>query len=138
MEIKYLLDTNIISEPLRPHSNQKVLQKLEQYQQKIAIASVVWHELRYGMELLEHSKKREKIKYYLDQVVKKLSILPYHETAGEWHAKERAKLEKKGLLTDFVDGQIAAIAKTNGLILVTRNTKDFSHFEHLAIENWFQ
>ena len=139
MEIKYLLDTNVVSEPLRPHPNQKVLQKLEQHQQQMAIAAVVWHELLHGMELLEYSQKREKIKYYLEQIVKKtLSILPYHEAAAEWHARERAKLKKRGISTDFVDGQIAAIAKTHGLTLVAHNTKDFARFEHLTVENWFK
>jgi tRNA(fMet)-specific endonuclease VapC len=36
----------------------------------------------------------------------------------------------------FVDGQIAAIAKVNGLVLVTRNTSDFEKFSGLKLENW--
>ncbi|MGK7882028.1 MAG: hypothetical protein AB4060_18295 [Crocosphaera sp.] len=38
----------------------------------------------------------------------------------------------------FVDGQIAAIAYTNQLILVTNNVSDFQDFQGLQIENWFQ
>ena len=43
-----------------------------------------------------------------------------------------------GLTPAFADGQIAAIASTNQLILVTRNTKDFINFGDLTIENWFE
>ena len=41
-----------------------------------------------------------------------------------------------GLTPTFIDGQIAAISKTNNLILVTRNIEDFQTFD-IKIENWF-
>ena len=63
-------------------------------------------------------------------------ILPYDDRAAEWHAKERARLSVKGSTPSFVDGQIAAIAQVNGLILVTRNIDDFKPFDGLKIENW--
>ena len=47
-------------------------------------------------------------------------------------------LVKKGLTPAFADGQIAAIASTNNLILVTRNTSDFINFSDLLMENWFE
>jgi len=39
-------------------------------------------------------------------------------------------------MPSFVDGQIAAIAKVNGLVLVTRNSSDFKKFSGLQLENW--
>jgi tRNA(fMet)-specific endonuclease VapC len=63
-------------------------------------------------------------------------ILPYDERAAEWHAKERARLSSLGQTPAFVDGQIAGIAKVNGLVLVTRNTIDFKKFSGLKVENW--
>jgi tRNA(fMet)-specific endonuclease VapC len=65
-----------------------------------------------------------------------MTILPYDERAAEWHAKERARLTVLGQIPSFVDGQIAAVAKVNGLILVTRNTPDFEKFSGLKLENW--
>ncbi len=56
--------------------------------------------------------------------------------AARWHAAERARLEKVGKTPAFVDGQIAATAKVNGLTLVTRNVANYSLFEGLAVENW--
>lgn len=65
-------------------------------------------------------------------------ILPYDERAAEWHASERARLIALGRTPSFVDGQIAAIAKVNSLILVTRNMSDFKEFSGLKLKNWHQ
>jgi tRNA(fMet)-specific endonuclease VapC len=71
-----------------------------------------------------------------DIVSRTMLILPYDDRAAEWHARERARLASKGLTPSFVDGQIAAIAKVNGLILVTRNSADFKPFSGFKLENW--
>jgi tRNA(fMet)-specific endonuclease VapC len=64
-------------------------------------------------------------------------ILPYDASAAAWHARERARLTRRGKRPAFVDGQIAAIAAVNDLVLVTRNLRDFSGFSGLEIESWF-
>ena len=66
-----------------------------------------------------------------------LALLPYTEAAAEWHAAERARLTNIGQPPPFVDGQIAAIAHVNDLIVVTRNTTDFQQFDTMTAENWF-
>jgi len=66
------------------------------------------------------------------------AIFPYTPEAARWLAIERARLIKIGLPPSYADGQIAAIAHTNNLILVTRNVPDFIHFDGLRIENWFK
>lgn len=63
-------------------------------------------------------------------------ILPYDEAAATWHGEERARLEALGQPTPLVDGQIAAIAHVNGLVLATTNAKDFARFNGLKVENW--
>ena len=63
-------------------------------------------------------------------------MLPYDEAAARWHGEERARLEALGRPAPFVDGQIAAIAQANGLILVTTNSKDFARLKELTVENW--
>jgi len=65
-----------------------------------------------------------------------MTILPYDEQAAEWHARERARLASLGQRPAFVDGQIAGIARVNGLVLVTRNSSDFKKFSGLQLENW--
>jgi tRNA(fMet)-specific endonuclease VapC len=135
---RYLLDTNVVSEPLRPKPDSIVLKRLVQYQASCFTAAVVWHELWYGCTQLPASLRRERIENYLLQMVQPLfPILPYDSEAATWHAGERARLKALGLTSLFADGQIAAIAVVNGLILVTRNLADYRHFAGLQIENWW-
>jgi len=73
-----------------------------------------------------------------DFILLNIPILAYDEAAATWHGKESARLILHGKTAPFIDGQIAAIARTNNLILVTRNIADFRHFEGLEMENWFK
>ena len=136
MTVRYLLDTSIVSEPLRPQPNRHLLQHLRQHQGEVAIAAIVWHELLLGAERLPASKKRAIIERYLtDVVAATLPVLSYDARAAQWHATERARLAEARRMPPFADGQIAAIAAVNNLLLVTRNTADFTHFT-IEIENW--
>ena len=71
-----------------------------------------------------------------DVVLESFPILDYGWNAADWHARERARLVSAGRTPPFVDGQIAAIAHANGLVLVTSNTKDFRAFDGLRVESW--
>lgn len=65
-----------------------------------------------------------------------MPVLPFDLAAAEWHAAERARLEALGRTPPFADGQIAAVAATCGLTLVTLNAKDFEQFNGLTVEAW--
>ncbi|HJQ39753.1 MAG TPA: type II toxin-antitoxin system VapC family toxin [Thermoanaerobaculia bacterium] len=137
MSLKYLLDTNVVSEALRPSPRRGVIQRLSRHEDEIAISSVVWHELRFGAERLPPSRRRDVITRYLDEVVlAAIPILDYDRAAAEWHAKERARLAARGETPSFADGQIAAIAQVNDLTLVTFNVADFRRFHELRIVSW--
>lgn len=137
MTLKYLLDTNVISEPLRPRPDDAVLANLREYQEEIATAAVVWHELLYGCSRLPESKRRTAIETYLiDIVAPSIPILSYDERAAHWHSLERARLAGAGITPLFADGQIAAIARSNDLTLVTFNTQAFELFQGIQIEDW--
>ena len=135
--MKYLLDTNVLSESVKTSPQKTVLESIERHQHEIVTAAPVWHELVFGCRRLPASRKREILENYLNEVIMpNMIILPYDERAAEWHAKERARLSSVGNTPAFVDGQIASIAKVNGLILVTRNNADFKKFSNLELENW--
>ncbi len=137
MSLRFLLDTNVVSEPLRPFPNPKVLERLETHQGEIGISAPGWHELLYGCERLPKSRKRAAIETYLFTIVRPtFPILAYDEAAAEWQAKERARLEAEGKTPPYLDSQIAAIAKAANLVLVTANSKDFAHFDGLTVEDW--
>jgi tRNA(fMet)-specific endonuclease VapC len=139
MTVKYLLDTNVLSEAIRPQPNPNVWQKLERHQQELGTATLVVHELLFGCYRLPISKKRETLQAYIENVILlSICLFNYDLKSAQWHAAERARLVSIGKTPAFVDGQIAAIAYSNQLSLVTNNVSDFQDFQGLQIENWFE
>jgi tRNA(fMet)-specific endonuclease VapC len=135
--LTYLLDTNSISEPIKGNPNQSVIDKIYSFSEEIAISSITVYEMMRGVYLLPESKKREKLLNYNESVLAKFSTLSYTKEAADWHSQESARLQGIGKTTPFIDAQIAAVAKVNDLILVTRNTDDFKYFSDIKLENWF-
>lgn len=134
---RYLLDTDALSEPIRPKPDRRFMLKFEQYAKLLAISSVTWHEALFGARRLPEGRRRSEIETYLHDVIAAcLPILPYDRAAAVWHADERAKLDAEGTAPPFADGQIASIAATRGLVLVTRNTQDYARFQSLTVEDW--
>ena len=137
--VKYLLDTNIISEPFRLQPNSVVMEKLDTHGDEGAIASVTWHELLFGFHRMSTSRRKQQLEVYLFETLQPhIPILPYDEQAAQWFAEERARLTAIGKPPSYADGQIAAVASVNNLILVTRNVSDYETFTGIEIENWFE
>ena len=135
--MQYLLDTNTVSEPLRPRPAASVMRRLREHSGEAAIPAPVWHELRFGCARLQPSPRREAIERYIETVVLvSFPVLDYNRDAADWHARERARLSAIGRTPPFVDGQIAAIAYVNDLMLITLNTGDFENFEGLRVQSW--
>jgi tRNA(fMet)-specific endonuclease VapC len=135
--LRFLLDADIISEPLKPKPDENIINRLREHQGELGIASVVWHELQYGCYRLPRSLRRTAIETYLFEVVApSMDILAYDERAANWHAAERAWLTKLGRTPPFADAQLAAIAAVGNLILATFNTSDYAGFEDVLIEDW--
>ncbi|WP_437875617.1 type II toxin-antitoxin system VapC family toxin [Sorangium sp. So ce513] len=137
MTLKFLLDTNIVSAPMASKPSPEIVRRLEQHGQECAIGAPALHELEYGYRRLPRGRRRTALEAYIEGVVRaSFPVLPYDEAAAAWHGAERARLEERGLASPYVDGQIAAIARVNGLVLVTANTKDFARFKDIDIEDW--
>jgi len=137
MTLRFLLDTNVLSEPLKLQPNQFVVRNLQLYEHDIATAAQVLYELVRGASQMAESNKRKDIFLYIQSFVSLIPILPYDKKAATWHGEETSRLQKLGQTPSFLDAQIAAVAKTNNLILVTRNISDFQNFSDLFVENWF-
>lgn len=143
--LRYLLDTNIVSEPAKPDPSEAVLSRLRERAGEVALPAIAWHELVYGAERMDEGRRQSYLLEYLEEVVRpSMPILPYDEEASRWHGTARALLEREGRPTPFADGQIASIARTSDLTVVTENTSDFEPFETLGdrlggirVENWF-
>ena len=126
-----------MSSPIAKEPNAEIVKQLEANGHECAIAAPVWNELIYGCQRLPRGRRRDALETYLqDVVLASFPVLAYEEAAARWHGFERARLESLGKPTPYVDGQIAAIAHVNELVLVTANVKDFARFKDLDIENW--
>ena len=137
MTLKYLLDTNILSEPTKKQPNSQVIQKLLEHHDQIATAAQVLYELSIGLERMPESARKRKVRHFLETFVRPtIPILLYNEAAANCHAKQAIQ-QSKGITLPFVDTQIASIAEANGLILVTRNINDFKYLRGVELEDWF-
>lgn len=136
--MRYLLDTNIISEQTKRIPDSNVMKRLELDSIFSVTAAMAWQELWYDIHCYQEGKRKQQLTSYLDVLIEDgLVILPFCKDAAEWLAAERARLKRQGLIPTQYDSEIAAVAAVNNLILVTRNTDDFVMFPDLRVENWF-
>jgi tRNA(fMet)-specific endonuclease VapC len=131
----YLLDTNVCVQYLRGR-NLPVLQRLQMTpMQDVQVCSVVKAELYLGAL---RSAKPAQNRANVDAFLRPYLSLAFDDAAAEVHALIRHQLETAGTPIGPHDLQIAAIALTNGLTLVTHNTAEFSRVPGLVIEDWEQ
>lgn len=126
--MKYLLDTNIVSLVARKDS--AATKRYERHLDECAIPSVVWHELQLGVQRMRAGPVKAQFLAFYETLVQ--PVLPYDKAAAAHHAAERARLES----CRSADAQIAAIAVTQRLILVTAHLRDFRPFRGLRLEDW--
>ena len=113
------------------------MRKLREHDGETAIPAPVWHELLYSCARIPPSPHRQAIECYIESVVlASFPILDYDRAAAEWHALERARLAAAGSSPPFVNGQIAAIAHVNDLILIASTIGNFKAFRGVQLRSW--
>lgn len=123
--MKYLVDANVLSEPTKPQPERRVVEWLRRHEEEIAVDPFILGELRYGILLLPKGKKRSALEDWFDGGIQRLECLPWDAATGlEW-ATLLARLRKAGKAMPLKDSCIAATARLNDLIVVTRNRVDF-------------
>ena len=129
----YLLDTNICIYIIKKQP-EKVLEKFNTLSLgDVAISSITLAELHYGIMKSSNPKKNREA---LDKFLTPLEILDFDYFATMEYGKIRADLEKNGTPIGPLDTLIAAHAKSQQLILVTNNEKEFRRISDFKIENW--
>jgi len=96
-----------------------------------ATRATAWEEFIAEVAALPRSERGESL------IQGRLDVLPFDRTAAEWMGAEGARLRKRGVTPAYRDAQIAAVAATRKLIVVTRNVDDFSSFSGVRVQNWF-
>jgi len=134
--MKYLLDTNVISEIHKPDCNQNVKSFIETvHWEELYLSVITIGELCYGVERLPACRKKHDLSIWLYTKIpewfKRRIIRIDTEVIQEW-GKLRAA-SKRTLLT--LDSMIAASAIVHHMLLVTRNTKDFEGIEGINLFN---
>ena len=135
-----LLDTNVISEPLKTTPEPRVLAWLDaQAIETLYLSSISLAELRFGIAALPEGKRREYLQTSLDQRVLPLfagRILPFDAPATQAYAALRASARANGQAIATADGYIAAIAASHGYAIATRDTSPFEAAGLRVIAPW--
>ena len=127
--MKYLIDTCVVSELLRPRPNASVVAWLEHTAENSLFLSVLTvGEIQKGIEKLASGKRRNTLQRWVDQDLAAQfegRILPVdHEVATTW-GRIQAALEMAGKPLPTLDGLLCATAQAHNLTVVTRNTRNF-------------
>ena len=135
-----LLDTNILSELMRPVPEGGVEQWLaDQPDASVFISAITEAELRYGVALLPAGKRRSALATVIQDMLGEDftgRILPFDSAAAVTFAEIAANRRQAGRPIAQADAQIAAIARSRGATLATRNVPDFESCGIDVVNPW--
>lgn len=135
-----LLDTNVMSEPLRQAPESRVIEWIDaQAMETLFLSAITVAELRAGVALLPAGKRRAGLQDNLEKRVLPLfagRVLPFDLACTQSYAKLMAKARTAGLAIGTADGYIAAIAAANGFAVATRDTRPFEAAGVTVINPW--
>lgn len=135
-----VLDTNVLSEPLRPRPSQRVVDWLDaQAPDALFLTTISLAELFAGIEAPPAGRRRSALKEALSTQLRSLfgeRVLAFDVVAAESFAQVNASALKAGNRISFADAAIAAIAKANGFSVATRNVRDFKGTGVAIVDPW--
>ena len=135
-----LLDTNVVSEVMRPVPEPVVLDWFAgQASADLYLPAIVEAELRFGILLLPDGKRRDGLAAALDGMIEEDfadRILPFDSPAARSYAVIAAQRRRMGRAVKEADCQIAATAASRGAAVATRNVKDFEGAEIEILNPW--
>lgn len=131
--MRYLLDTNSCITYINGRSPQLRDFIDNQSYADIAVSAITKGEMYYGSA---KSQTPERSRAKQDKFLRHFDSLPFDDAAAEEYGSIRVYLERRGTPIGRHDMLIAAIARANGLIVVTHNTREFERIPGLNVEDW--
>ncbi len=135
----FLLDTNAISEPKRPHPNAGVMAWLrDQLPSDLHLSVITVGELRRGIVRLEPGRRRDDLDFWLADMILRYAdrILPIDLAVTERWATMAEANRAAGRASEMTDELIAATAHVHGLTIVSRNVRHFEHSGCRVLSPW--
>ena len=132
--LKYLLDTNMVIDVMKRRPIE-VLSQFNDNAGRMALSAITLSELYHGAE--KSAKVAQNLEV-VEEFASLVQVLAYSTKASQHYGAIRSQLEKSGQPIGVNDVHIAAHARSEGLVVVTNNTSEFSRIPGLMVENWVQ
>jgi predicted nucleic acid-binding protein len=131
----FIFDTDIYTNVIRKIPSETLLDRLKKVPRRDQFTTTITiGEVYYG--LMKASNRTRLLKLFEDVLLPRATILPFGFSAAKKYGEIRNSLEKQGTPLAHADLQIAAIALTMNMTLVTGNLKHFQRVPEIAVENW--
>jgi toxin FitB len=135
-----VLDTNVLSEAVKPSPSDVVLRWLAEQEPSLTFTTTITQaDILYGIELLPPGKRRTRLAAAIEEILTEEfgdRILPFDDEAARTFARIVSGRHAAGRPISQFDAMIAAIARSKGAALATRNTADFEHCGIQLIDPW--
>jgi len=132
--LRYMLDTNIVIHVIKRRPLE-VLDVFNRHAGEMCISAITEAELIHGAEKSDY---REHNLHVVEDLTSRLDVLDYTRKAAGHYGDIRASLERQGQPIGVNDLNLAAHARSEGLIMVTNNLREFERVDGLRTENWLQ
>ena len=138
--MSFLLDTNVVSEWVRPQPDRNVISWLAEVDEdRVFISVISFAEIRRGIEMLAAGRRHERLATWLAEELPvrfEERILDIDRQVADTWGVLMARGQKIGLTLGSMDAFVAATAEAHGLTLVTRNVKDFRRLGISLLDPW--
>ncbi len=125
--MKFLVDSNVLSEPTKPRPDRSVIEWIERNEQDVAVDPIVLGEIRFGILRLPPGKRRAELQDWFHRVVETIHCVPWDAALALRWAELLNDLRASGKAMPVKDSLIAASALANQMVVVTRNQTDFEN-----------
>jgi toxin FitB len=138
--LKFLLDTNVVSEWVKPRPDRGVITWLAEVDEdRVYLSVVTLAELRYGVQRMPAGTRRSKFDAWLQEELPlrfENRVLPINAAVADRWGELTARSQSFGRTMGVMDGFLAATAEVHGLTMVTRNVDDFSILGEQILNPW--